>query len=102
MFFVFPYFFRRPITFLILVGVISGHVGIKMMSGSTPSANEQAKYLILVYTVQLKLIIKAHFSAGIVFSINDVVIASVHSEKVHLKNFVKIIIIIILVNEKRK
>ena len=34
--------------------------------------------------------------------ISDVVIASVHSEKTRLKNLIMIIIIIILVNEKRR
>ena len=34
---------RRPLTFLILVGGISGQGGIKMASATTPSANEPAK-----------------------------------------------------------
>ena len=45
--------FRRPLPFLILVGVISGQGGIKMVSASTPSANEPAKDLSLVHTLQL-------------------------------------------------
>ena len=49
--------YRRPLTFLILVGGISGWGGIKMAS-----ASELAKNLILVYTVQPKSMIKAHFS----------------------------------------
>ena len=53
---------------------------------STPSANEPAKDLILVHTVQLKPMIKAQIS-GIMKSsgISDVAIASVHSEKTRLK-----------------
>ena len=66
-----------------------------MASASTPSANEPAKDLILVHTVQLKPMIKAHFS-GIMVSggISDIAIASVHSEKTHLKKLMKMIIII--------
>ena len=45
--------FCRPLTFLILVGGIGGRGIIKMMSASTPSANEPAKDLILVHVVQL-------------------------------------------------
>ena len=50
----------RPLT--LLVGGISGQGGIKTVSASTPSANEPANDLILVHTVQLKPMIKAHFS----------------------------------------
>ena len=50
-----------------------------MASASTPSANEQAKDLILVHTVQLKPMIKAQISGRMVSSgISD---ASVYSEK---------------------
>ena len=53
-----------------------------MASASTPSANEPAKDLILVHTVQLKPMIKAHFSGRMVSSgISDVEFASVYSEK---------------------
>ena len=56
-----------------------------MAAASTPSANEPAKDLILVHTVQLKPMIKAHFSGRMVSSsISDVAIASVHSEKIRL------------------
>ena len=65
-----------------------------MASSSTPSANEPAKDFILVHTVQLKPMIKAHFSGRKVFSgISDVVFASVYSEKTRLKKLVIIIII---------
>ena len=48
----------------------------------TPSANEPAKDLILVHTVQLKPMIKAQISGRMVSSgISDVVFASVHIEK---------------------
>ena len=66
------------------VGGIGGRGGIRMMSTSTLSANEPAKDLISVLTVQLKSMIKAHFSGRMVSSgISDVVFASVHSEKIH-------------------
>ena len=39
-----------------------------MASASTPSANEPAKDLILVHTVQLKPMIKAHFKGRMVSS----------------------------------
>ena len=68
-----------------------------MASASTPSANESAKDLILVHTVQLQPIIKAHFSGRMVSSgISDVVIASVHSEKTSLKKLMKIMMMIII------
>ena len=63
--------FRGPLTILLLVGSIGGRGGIKMVSASTPSANEPAKDLILVHTVQLKPDYKRI----------DVAIASVDSEK---------------------
>ena len=53
-----------------------------MVSASTTSANEPAKDLILVHTVQLKPMIKAHFSGRMVSSgISDVAFASVQSKK---------------------
>ena len=49
-----------------------------MVSTSTPSANESAKDLI-VHTLQLRPMIKAHFSERMVSSgISDVAITSVH------------------------
>ena len=60
--------FREPLTFLILVGGISGRGGVKMASASTLSANENAKDLIVVHTVWLKPMIKAHFSGRTVSS----------------------------------
>ena len=60
-----------------------------MPSDSTPSANEQPKDLILVHTVQLKIMIKAHISGRMISSgISDVVIASVHSEIIRLKKLI--------------
>ena len=68
-----------------------------MASASTPSANEPAKDLILVNTVKLKPMIKAQISGRMIPSgTSDVAIASVHSEKTHLKKLMKIIIIIII------
>ena len=67
-----------------------------MVSASTPSANEPAKDLILVHTVQLKQMIKAQISGRMVSSgISDVTSASVHSEKTRLKKLMKTIIVII-------
>ena len=75
-----------------------------MASDSTPSANEPAKDLILVHTVQLRSMIKAQISVRMVSSgISDVAIASVYSEKTHLKKLMKMmkmIIIIINITEK--
>ena len=81
--------------FIILVGSNGGRGTIKMASASTPSANEPAKDLILVHTVQLKPMIKAQ-NSGRTISIDasDVAIASVHSEKTRLKKLMKIIIVI--------
>ena len=53
-------------TILILVGGVSEWGRIKMASASTPSANEPAKDLILVHTVELKPMIKAHISVRMV------------------------------------
>ena len=74
--------------FLILVGGINGQGGIKMASTSTPSANEPAKHFNLVHTVQLKPMIKAHFSVRMISSgISDVAFAFIHTEKTRLKMF---------------
>ena len=63
-----------------------------MASASAPSANETAKDFVLVYTVQLEPMIKAHSSGRMVSSgISDVVI-TLDSEKIHLKKLIKIII----------
>ena len=57
-----------------------------MVSVSIPSANEPAKDVVLVHTVQLKPMIKAQISGRMVSSgISDVAITSVHSEKTCLK-----------------
>ena len=54
-----------------------------MVSASAPTANEPAKDLILVHTVQLKPMIKAQISGRMVSSaISDVASASVPSEEV--------------------
>ena len=68
-----------------------------MASSSTPSANEQAKDIVSVHTVQLKPMIKAQISGRMKSSgISDVAIALVYSEKTHLKKLITIIIIIII------
>ena len=65
-----------------------------MASASTPSANEPAKGLILVHTVQLKPMIKAQILGRMVtIGISDVAFASVYSEKTRLKKLMKILII---------
>ena len=64
-----------------MVGGIGGQGGIKMALASTPSANDPSKGHIIVHTIQLKPMIKAHFSGRMVsLGISDVAIASVHSE----------------------
>ena len=64
-----------------------------MASASAPSANQLAKDLILAHTVQIKPRIKAQISGKMISSgINDVAIASVHSEKTRLKKLIMIII----------
>ena len=64
-----------------------------MVSTSTPSANEPAKDLILVHTVQLKPMVGAQISGRVVSRcISEVAIASVHSEKTRLKKLMMIII----------
>ena len=71
-----------------------------MASANTPSANEQAKDVILVHTVQLKLMIKAQISGRMVSSgISDVAFASVHSEKNRLK---KLLIMIIIMKKSQE
>ena len=67
---------------------------IKMVSASTPSANENAKDAVLVHIVQLKPMIKAQISVRMVSSgTSDVVFCSVHSEKIRLKELLIMIII---------
>ena len=64
----------------------------KMASASTPSANEPAKDLILVHTVQLKPMIKAQISGKMISSgMSDVAIASVHSESEEVDEVIIII-----------
>ena len=83
-----------------LVGGNGGQGEIKMASASTPSANEQAKDVVLVHTVQLKLMIKAQISGRMISSdIRDVEITSVYFEKTRLK---KVIMIIIVITSNRK
>ena len=90
------YCFRGPLTFFILVGGNGGRGEIKMASASTPSANEQAKCVVLVLTVQLKPMIKAQISGRMISSgISDVATASVYSEKTRLKKLIMIIIMLI-------
>ena len=68
-----------------------------MVLASTPSP---AKDLILVHTVQLKPMIKAHFSGRMVSSsISDVAFASVYSEKTRLKKLMMKMSITIIINK---
>ena len=68
-----------------------------MTSGSTPSAMEPAKDLILVQTVQLTPMIKALYSGGMTSSgINDVVIAAVHFEKTRLKKLMMMMMMMMI------
>ena len=53
-----------------------------MASTRTPSANEQAKDVVLVHTVQLQPMIKAQISGRMISSgVSDVAIVSVYFEK---------------------
>ena len=64
------------------------------MSASIPSANDQAKDVILVNILQMKPKIKARISGRTTCSgISDVAIASVYSVKTRLKKLIMIIII---------
>ena len=64
-----------------------------MASASTPSANEPAKDLILVHTVQLKPMKKSEISGRMASScISDVVIASVNSKKTRLKKLKNVLL----------
>ena len=57
-----------------------------MALASKPSANEPAKDLVLVHTVNLRPMIKAQISERMVsIGISEVAITSVYSEKTHLK-----------------
>ena len=70
------------------------------LSANEP-ANEPAKDLILVHTVQLKPMIKAQISGRMASSgISDVVFASVYYEKTRLKKLMIMKIIIITSNRK--
>ena len=81
-----------------LVGGIGEQGGLKMASGSTTLP---AKVLILIHTVQLKPMIKAHFSGKMESSgVCDVAFVSVHSEKTRLKELLMIFIIITTSNTK--
>ena len=63
-----------------------------------PSANEPANDHILIHTVRLKPMIKAHSSGRMVSSgISDVVIASVYFEKTRQKKLMMMEIIIIMI-----
>ena len=73
---------RRPLTFIIVVGVIGGRGGIKMATAKTQSANEPH----FKHAVQLKPTIKVQISGTVAsIGISDVVTASVYSEKTRLK-----------------
>ena len=73
---------------------------MKMVSANTPSANVQAKDIILVNTVQLKPMIKAQISGRMVSSgISDEAFASVYSEKTRLK---KLLIMIFIMKKSQE
>ena len=61
-----------------------------MASTRTPSANELAKDVVLVHTVQLKPMIKAQISGRMISSgISDVAIVSVYFEKTLVRDLVR-------------
>ena len=74
-----------------------------MASASTPSANEPAKYLILVHTVQLNPMIKAQISVRMVSSGT---FASVFSDKTLLKKLMMMkkmmMMMMIIINKSRE
>ena len=66
-----------------------------MASASTSSANEQAKDVVLVHTVQLKPMIKAQISGRMISNgISDVATASVYLKKTRLKKLSMITIML--------
>ena len=68
-----------------------------MASASIPSVNNAVKDLVLVYTVQLKPMTKAHFSGRMVsIGISEVAMTSVHSEKTHLKKLMKMMMMMVI------
>ena len=72
-----------------------------MASAKTQSANEPAKDLILVHTVQLKPTMKEQISGRMAsIGTSDVVTASVNSEKTRMKKCMIIMIIIIIIMNK--
>ena len=64
----FSVLFSRTPSLPYIGGGIGGQGGIKMASASTPPANESAKELFLVDTVQLKPMIEAQISGRMVSS----------------------------------
>ena len=80
-----------------------GEEGIKIASASITSANEPAMDLILVHTVQLKLMIKAHFSVRMLSSgISDIAFASLHSEKTRLKKLMMMMMMMMIIIMKNR
>ena len=72
------------------------------MASASALSYEPTKDLILVHTVQLKPMIKAHFSGRMVSSgISDVAFASVYSEKTRLKKLMMMKMIIIIITMKQ-
>ena len=68
-----------------------------MASASTPPANEPAKDLILVHTLQLKPMIKAQISGSMISSgISEVAFTSVYSEKTRLKKLMNMKMMMII------
>ena len=88
--------FRRPLTFLKLVGGIGGQRGIKLASASSQSANEPARTSFYSIQLGLKPIIKAQIPGKLVYSgISDVEVVTISSDKTRLKKLMIMIIIII-------
>ena len=70
------------------MGGNGGQGGIKMASASTPSVNELTR----ASSLKLKPIIKPQISGKLVTSsVNDVAIATVHSEKTRIKKMIMIV-----------
>ena len=92
--------FRRPLTFIIEVGRVSGREELKWHQ----LKHKAHKDLILVHTVQLKPTIKVQISGRMAsIGISDVVTASVSSEETRMKKcMMSMVNIIINMNKSQE
>ena len=94
--------FRRPLTFIILVGGIGGRVGIKMVSSKhnqvMSSQGPHCSPCSTAKTNDKSTNLRKMASIGI----SDVVTASVYSEKTRMKKLIKMKTINIIITSNRK